>query len=106
MTVIGAVALVAGAAVLVAQRRSAGPANRGAQGIGRWLLACGLTMAVGGGALQLIRVSSDRSRTDALHAAGQQVIDQAVSAAEQCATTPPQPPVHEPGMGADCRVDT
>ncbi|MEY9871482.1 hypothetical protein ABH931_000955 [Streptacidiphilus sp. MAP12-33] len=92
----GGVVLLAGAAMMFEQRRS--KEAEGSFG-GSWVAGLGATAAACGVGLLLIRVWSVQSRTDGLHAAGQQVIDQSVSAAQECATSSPEPPIYVPGFG-------
>lgn len=56
-----------------------------------WLFGLGLTMCALGGLGLLLSHSESRQASDGLHAAGRQVITDALDSARSCASAPPEP---------------
>ncbi len=95
-----AIALAAIAAV-AGQRWSGGSghADRQSGRTGRWFVGLGIALACMGAGLLGIRYWADQGVTDGLQEAGQQVIGQAVQAAQECGTLPTMGPIPMPGGG-------
>jgi hypothetical protein len=81
----GVVAVVAVVAAALSGRESDSGRVTG------WLFGLGLTMCALGGIGLLVHYSENRQARDGLHAAGHQVIAEALDSARSCASAPPEP---------------
>ncbi|MER6126696.1 hypothetical protein ABT173_29625 [Streptomyces sp. NPDC001795] len=92
----GVVVVTAGVAAALTRR------ERDAGRLTRWLFGLGLSLCFLGGLGLLGRYFEDRQTSDGLHAAGRQIIDEALEAARNCETAAPEPTIvypSEPGSG-------
>ncbi|UXY29172.1 hypothetical protein [Streptomyces sp. HUAS TT20] len=72
-----------------------------------WLFGLGMAMCAVGGFILLGEAFQDQQTSDGLHAAGRQIIDEALDSARSCDPTSPQPTFFypsEPGRGASTYV--
>ncbi|MFJ3309086.1 hypothetical protein ACIPSA_39790 [Streptomyces sp. NPDC086549] len=90
------IVLTAGVAAALSRR------DPGAKRLINWLFGLGLTMCAVGGFILLGEAFEDQRTSDGLHAAGHQIIDEALDSARSCDPDSPQPTFvypSEPGSG-------
>ena len=94
---VGGVVLVTAGVAAVLSRR-----DPDAKRLTNWLFGLGTALCALGGFLLLSRFFEDRQTSDGLHAAGRQIIDEALDSARSCDPASPQPTFFypsEPGSG-------